>query len=54
MSILDRILRAGEGKKIKALEAIVPDINALGDEMRRLSDLVRLARQSGLAPTSAG
>ena len=38
MSILDRILRAGEGKKIKALEAIVPDINALGDEMRRLSD----------------
>jgi preprotein translocase subunit SecA len=38
MSILDRILRAGEGKKIKALEGIVPDINALGDEMRRLSD----------------
>jgi preprotein translocase subunit SecA len=38
MSILDRILRAGEGKKIKALEAIVPDINALEDEMRRLSD----------------
>jgi preprotein translocase subunit SecA len=38
MSILDRILRAGEGKKVKALEAIVPDINALGDEMRRLSD----------------
>ena len=38
MSILDRILRAGEGKKVKALEGIVPDINALGDEMRRLSD----------------
>src|SRR3954453_22850838 len=38
MSILDRILRAGEGKKIKALEAIVPDINALDDAMRRLSD----------------
>ena len=38
MSILDRILRAGEGKKVKALEAIVPDINAFGDEMRRLSD----------------
>src|SRR3954447_188316 len=38
MSILDRILRAGEGKKIKALEAIVPDINALADDMRRLSD----------------
>ena len=37
MSILDRILRAGEGKKVKALEAIVPDINAHGDAMR--SDL---------------
>ncbi|MFM1752397.1 MAG: hypothetical protein RL119_1359, partial [Actinomycetota bacterium] len=26
MSILDRILRAGEGKKLKALEGLVPDI----------------------------
>src|SRR6195952_345445 len=39
MGILDRILRAGEGKKLKALEGLVPDINAhaaaigaLGDE----------------------
>jgi preprotein translocase subunit SecA len=38
MGILDRILRAGEGKKLKALEGIVPDINALDDEMKRLSD----------------
>ncbi len=38
MSILDKILRAGEGKKLKALQGIVPDINALGDQMRRLSD----------------
>ena len=38
MSILDKILRAGEGKKLKALEGIVPDINALGDELRRMSD----------------
>ena len=30
MGILDRILRAGEGKKIKALEGMVPDINVLG------------------------
>ena len=29
MGILDRILRAGEGKKLKALQGIVPDINAL-------------------------
>ena len=38
MGILDRILRAGEGKKLKALEGIVPDINALSDEYRRSSD----------------
>ena len=38
MGILDRILRAGEGKKLKALQGIVPDINALSDDMKRLSD----------------
>ncbi len=38
MGILDRILRAGEGKKVKALEGIVPDVNALGPETEALSD----------------
>ena len=38
MGIMDRILRAGEGKKLKALEGLVPDINALAPEMERLSD----------------
>ena len=38
MGILDRILRAGEGKKIKALAGLVPDINALEAEMKALSD----------------
>jgi preprotein translocase subunit SecA len=38
MGIMDRILRAGEGKKLKALEGLVPDINALEPEMQRLSD----------------
>ena len=38
MSILDRILRAGEGKKLKALEGLVPDINAEEDAVRSLSD----------------
>ncbi len=38
MSILDKILRAGEGKKLKALQAIVPDINAFESELRKLSD----------------
>jgi preprotein translocase subunit SecA len=38
MGILDRILRAGEGKKIKALEAMVPDVNAFEPEISALSD----------------
>src|SRR5829696_6051411 len=38
MGILDRILRAGEGKKLKALQGMVPDINALEPELRQLGD----------------
>ncbi len=38
MGILDRILRAGEGKKLKALEGLVPEINALGSSIGALSD----------------
>ena len=38
MGILDRILRAGEGKKLKALQGMVPDVNALEPELQRLSD----------------
>jgi preprotein translocase subunit SecA len=38
MGILDRFLRAGEGKKLRALEALVPDISALEPDMERLSD----------------
>ena len=38
MGILDRILRAGEGKKLKALEGLVPDINAFASSMSALSD----------------
>ena len=38
MGILDRILRAGEGKKLKALQGLVPDINALESAMVALSD----------------
>ena len=38
MSVLSRVLRSGEGKKIKALEALVPDINALESEFTALSD----------------
>ena len=38
MKLLDRILRAGEGKKIKALQGLVPHINALEPSVQRLSD----------------
>src|ERR1700687_3640979 len=38
MGFLDRILRAGEGKKVKALASLVPDINVLEPEMAALSD----------------
>ncbi len=38
MGILDRILRAGEGKKLKALAGLVPEINGLEAAMRALSD----------------
>ncbi|MBW8826572.1 MAG: preprotein translocase subunit SecA, partial [Acidobacteria bacterium] len=36
--VLDRILRAGEGRKLKALASLVPDINALEREISALSD----------------
>jgi len=38
MSIFDRVLRSGEGRKLKALQALVPDINALESDMQALSD----------------
>ncbi len=38
VSILTKVLRAGEGKKQKALQTLVPDINALEPEIEALSD----------------
>ncbi|HVE93333.1 MAG TPA: preprotein translocase subunit SecA [Acidimicrobiales bacterium] len=38
MSVLSKILRAGEGKKVRALTSIVPDINAFEPEVKALSD----------------
>jgi preprotein translocase subunit SecA len=38
MSIFKRVLRAGEGKKVRALSDIVPEINALEAQIERLSD----------------
>jgi preprotein translocase subunit SecA len=36
--MFDRFLRAGEGKKLRALEALAPEIGALEPEMEGLSD----------------
>jgi len=38
MGLFDKLLRTGEGKKQRALASLVPDVNALEDEMRALSD----------------
>ena len=38
MSVFSKILRAGEGKKVRALQALVPDINELETETEALSD----------------
>jgi preprotein translocase subunit SecA len=38
MAVFDRILRSGEGRKLKALQSLVPDINALEADMQALSD----------------
>src|SRR4030081_4114495 len=38
MTIFSNILRAGAGKKVRALASIVPDINALEPELEKLSD----------------
>ncbi|MCZ7631731.1 MAG: hypothetical protein M5U19_22900 [Microthrixaceae bacterium] len=38
MGLTDRLLRAGEGKKVRALKDLCPDIGALEPEMQALSD----------------
>ena len=44
MSLFKRVLRSGEGRKLKALAALVPDINALEPEMQALDDAALKAR----------
>ncbi len=44
MSLFRRVLRSGEGRKLKALQALVPDVNALEPEIKRLSDEALRAR----------
>ena len=44
MGMFDRLLKSGEGKKVRALAALVPDINALEPEIERLSDDALVAK----------
>ena len=44
MKVLDRVLRAGDGKRVKALQSLVPEINALGPVMEALSDVALKAK----------
>ena len=38
MGVLDKLLRAGEGKKVRALQSLVPEINAHETELEALTD----------------
>src|SRR3954454_3003842 len=38
MGIFDRVLKSGEGKKVRALAGLGPDINAREPELEKLSD----------------
>ncbi|MEE3256536.1 MAG: DEAD/DEAH box helicase, partial [Actinomycetota bacterium] len=38
MAVFQKLLRAGEGKKVRALESLVPEINAVEGDYQRLSD----------------
>ena len=38
MGMFDRVLRAGEGRKVRAIQALVPEINALEPEMEGCRD----------------
>jgi preprotein translocase subunit SecA len=47
MGIFKKVLAAGEGKKLKALQAIVPEVNKLEDDHRKLSDEELRAKTTG-------
>jgi preprotein translocase subunit SecA len=44
MGVLDKLLRVGEGRKLKALQGLVPDINSREAELQKLSDADLRAR----------
>jgi preprotein translocase subunit SecA len=38
VTVFSKVLRVGEGKKLRALQSLVPDVNAMADEYAALSD----------------
>ena len=50
MGIFDKLLRAGEGKKLKALQSLIPDINALEPEMEALDDAAAAGQDRRVPP----
>ena len=49
MSVLDKILRAGEGRAVKALEKIAEEVNSFESKISALSDdSLRASSQSQL------
>src|SRR3954468_14650513 len=44
MGLIQKVLHAGEGRRLKAVQAIVPEINALEPEVEKLSDDQLVAR----------
>ncbi|MGH9023867.1 MAG: preprotein translocase subunit SecA, partial [Acidimicrobiia bacterium] len=48
MGLFNRLLHAGEGRKLKLLETVVPLVNALEPEFERLSDEGLAARSTDL------
>ena len=44
MGVFSKILRSGEGRKLKALQSVVPDIGAQEAELQKLSDEALAAR----------
>ena len=44
MGVLNKLLKTGEGRKVKALQALVPDISALEPEYKALSDAALKAK----------
>ena len=48
MSVLTKVLRAGEGKKVRRLAELVPLVNALEPEMEARSDEELAALTAGV------